>query len=341
MPLFGQKDFKYSKDEIDAEIDRLYEKLTPLKWSRRDCSLIASLTLEINNLKRQKNAVILAHSYQMPQIIFGVADFVGDSYGLSKEAKNANADIIVFCGVRFMAETAKLINPEKNVLLPSPDAGCSLADGINANDVQKLREKYPDIPIVCYINTTAAVKAECDVCVTSANAVEVIKNLDSEIVIFLPDRHMTKNLGPLTGKKIIGWDAECIVHDQFTLEQIQYLREQYEDIKILVHSECDPSVAAKADLIGSTSDMIRYVKSSPFRNFALITECGLTEQLRVECPEKTFLGTCILCPYMKKITLDNTLQVLQSPNNEQIITTPEDIQFRAKKSLEKMFELSK
>lgn len=336
----GQEDFSYSKDEIEVEIDRLYRKMQIIRWSREDCSLIAPLTWKINRLKKQNNAVILAHSYQLPQIIFGIADFVGDSYGLSLEAMNTNADIIVFCGVKFMAETAKILNFKKTVLLPSSEAGCSLADGICVEDVQKLRSKYPDIPIVCYMNTNAAVKAECDVCVTSANAVKVINKLDSEVAVFLPDKHMTKNLGPLTGKKIIGWDAECIVHDQFTPEQIQSLRKKYKNIKILAHSECDPSVAAEADLVGSTSDMIRYVKSSSSKDFALITECGLAERLRVECPEKNFLGTCILCPYMKTITLENTHQVLQSPNHDQIINIPEDIRFQAQKSLKRMFELS-
>ncbi|MFW9904206.1 MAG: quinolinate synthase NadA [Candidatus Thorarchaeota archaeon] len=341
MTQLRQKQLKNFPSEFETELNRLYEKLKTLHWNREQCRLIAPLTLEINRLKEQKNAVILAHSYQMPQIIFGVADFVGDSLGLSREAMNVDADIIVFCGVRFMAETAKLVNPEKTVLLPSCEAGCSLAEGITAKDVQKLRAQYVDIPIVCYVNTTAAVKAECDVCVTSANAVEVIKQLDSETVIFLPDRHMTQNLGSLTGKKIIGWDAECIVHDQFTREQVQHLREQYKDIKILAHSECDPSVAAEADLVGSTGDMIRYVKSSPAQNFALITECGLSERLQIECPEKTFLGTCILCPYMKTVTLENTLQVLKSPRHNQIINIPQNIQIWAQRSLERMFALSK
>lgn len=333
--------FRDYNTEVETEITYLYNKLKKLKWSREHCSLIAPLTLEINQLKKQKNAVILAHSYQIPQIIFGIADFVGDSLGLSREAMSVNADIIVFCGVKFMAETAKLVNPEKTVLLPSLDAGCSLAGGITTEDVQKLKMKYSNTPIVCYVNTTAAVKAECDICVTSANAIEIIKAQDSDTVIFLPDKHMTKNLGPLTGKKIIGWDAECIVHNQFTREQVQLLREQHENIKILAHSECDPSVTAEADLVGSTEDMIRYVKSSSVKDFALLTECGLTERLRVECLEKNFLGTCISCPYMKTINLENTLQVLQSPHNEQIIEIPENIHFWAKKSLKRMLELSK
>ncbi|MFX1506058.1 MAG: quinolinate synthase NadA [Promethearchaeota archaeon] len=341
MTASGNEFSKNLPAELETELNRLYDKLKTIHWSKEDCMLIAPLTLEINRLKEQKNAVILAHSYQMPQIIFGVADFVGDSLGLSRQAMNVDADIIVFCGVRFMAETAKLVNPERTVLLPSFEAGCSLAEGITAKDVQKLRLQYVDIPIVCYVNTTAAVKAECDVCVTSANAVEVIKQLDSETVIFLPDRHMTQNLGPLTGKKIIGWDAECIVHDQFTREQVQHLREQYKDIKILAHSECDPSVAAEADLVGSTGDMIQYVKSSPAQNFALITECGLSGRLQIECPEKTFFGTCILCPYMKTITLENILQVLKSPHRTQIIDIPKNIQIRAQRSLERMFRLSR
>jgi len=326
--------------DLEAETDRLYDKLKSLNWSREQCSLIAPLTLQINILKKEKNAIILAHSYQMPQIIFGVADFVGDSLSLSEEAINVTADIIVFCGVEFMAETAKLLNNEKLVLLPSPDAGCSLASGITPSDVRELREKYPGIPIVCYVNTTAEVKAECDVCVTSANVVDVISKLDSDTIIYLPDKHMAKNLAPLTDKKIIGWNAECIVHNQFTGEQIKSLRRQYPGIKILAHTECDPSVALEADLVGSTSNMIKYVESSSNNDFALITECGLSEKLRVDFPDKNFYGSCVLCPYMKAINLDNILQVLKSPQPEQIIEIPIEIQDRARKSLERMFALS-
>jgi len=331
---------RYSKQEIEKEIDRLHSKMMSLNWSREDCSLIAPLTLEINNLKKKKNAVILAHSYQMPQIIFGVADFVGDSYSLSREAMEAEADIIVFCGVEFMAETAKLLNPKKMVLIPSNEAGCSLAEGITPENVKKLRSENPNTPIACYINTTAGVKAECDVCVTSGNAVKIIDNLNSDTVIFVPDRHMAKNLGSLTDKNIIGWNAECIVHDEFTSEHVKNLRVQYKDIKILAHTECDPSVAAVADLVGGTGDMIRFIKTSKAKDFALITECGLSERLRVEFPEKNFLGACLLCPYMKKINLENIHQVLIKPKKAQIIEIPKEVHFRAKKSLEKMFELT-
>ena len=326
--------------DLDLEVDRLFDKLKSLKWSREDCSLIAPLTLEINLLKKQKNAIILAHSYQMPQIIFGVADFVGDSLGLSKEAMNVTADTIVFCGVEFMAETAKLLNEKKTVLLPSPDAGCSLANGITPTDVQEMRNKYPGVPIVCYVNTTAEVKAECDVCVTSANVVDIVKKIDSDKIIYLPDKHMAKNLSPLTDKEIIGWKAECIVHNQFTKEQIESLRTQYPGILILAHTECDPSVALEADMVGSTSDMIRYVESSQNNDFALITECGLSEKLRVDFPDKNFYGSCVMCPYMKKINLDNILQVLESPRPDQNIEIPVEIQERARNSLERMFFLT-
>jgi quinolinate synthase len=327
--------------DLELETDRLYTKLKSLNWSREHCSLIAPLTSRINILKKQKNAIILAHSYQMPQIIFGVADIVGDSLGLSKEAKKVTADIIVFCGVEFMAETAKLLNEKKLVLLPSPDAGCSLASGITPSDVRELRGKYPGIPIVCYVNTTAEVKAECDVCVTSGNVIDVINKLDSDTIIYLPDKHMANNLRPLTDKKIIGWEAECIVHNQFTGEQIKSLRKQYPGIKILAHTECDPSVALEADFVGSTSGMTKYVETSTENDFALITECGLSEILRVDFPDKNFYGSCVLCPYMKTINLENILQVLESPQPEQIIEIPIEIQERARKTLEKMFTLTK
>ena len=329
-----------SKEDLTLEINRLYEKMAILHWTKEDCELIAPLTWEINRLKKEKNAVILAHSYQMPQIIFGIADYVGDSYGLSRQAMEVQAETIVFCGVEFMAETAKILNPKKKVLLPSLKAGCSLAEDITAEDVIGLRKQYPGIPVACYVNTSAAVKAECDVCVTSSNAVEIIKKLDSKQVIFVPDKHMMSNLGPLTGKEVIGWNAVCIVHDQFTGEQVQQLRLEHSGIKILAHTECDPSVVLVADYVGSTGGMIEYVRSSTAEKFALITECGLSERLKVEFPNKVFLGSCVLCPYMKAINLENTLGVLRSPRPEQEITVPPEISIRAKASLEKMFEMT-
>ncbi len=329
-----------SKADIELEVARLHEKMKTLNWTKEQCKLIAPLTWEINHLKEEQNVVILAHSYQMPQIIFGIADYVGDSYGLSRRAVDVQAETIVFCGVEFMAETAKILNPEKRVLLPSLEAGCSLAEGISAEDVKSLRKQYPGTPIACYVNTSAAVKAECDVCVTSSNAIEIIKKLDSDQVIFVPDKHMTSNLGPLTGKKIIGWNAECIVHNQYTKEHVLQLRSEHTGIKILAHTECDPSVVLEADYVGSTGGMIEYVKSSSSDKFALITECGLAERLKVEFPEKAFFGSCALCPYMKAINLENILEVLRSPRPEQEIKIPSEISSRAKASLDKMFNMT-
>ncbi len=329
-----------SKTDIVQEVERLYKIMKTLNWTREQCELIAPLTWEINQRKKEQNAVILAHSYQMPQVIFGVADFVGDSYGLSRQAMEVEADTIIFCGVEFMAETAKILNPEKRVLIPSLEAGCSLAEGITAEDIINLRNQHPETPVACYVNTSAAVKAECDVCVTSANAVEIIKKLDSDKVIFVPDKHMMNNLGPLTGKDIVGWTAECIVHNQFTKEQVQQLRSEHSGIKILAHTECDPSVVMVADFVGSTGGMIKYVKTSSAEKFALITECGLAERLKVEVPNKTILGSCVLCPHMKSINLENTLQVLRSPSPEHEIEIPSTVSTRAKASLQKMFELT-
>ncbi len=329
-----------TKTQLEQEIDRLYQKFKSLNWTKEQCELIAPLTWKINRKKEELNAVILAHSYQMPQIIFGIADYVGDSYGLSRQAMDTQAETIVFCGVEFMAETAKILNPEKRVLIPSLEAGCSLAEGITPEDIRELREKYPNTPVACYVNTSAAVKAECDVCVTSANAVEIIKNWDSDRFIFVPDKHMMSNLGPLTGKEIVGWNAECIVHNQFTKEQVQQLRLDNEGIIILAHTECDPSVVLEADFVGSTGGMIKYVKSSHAEKFALITECGLAERLKVEISGKEIFGSCVLCPYMKKINLENTLQVLNSPQPEHEINVPPDIANRAKAALDKMFEMT-
>ncbi|MFW9854968.1 MAG: quinolinate synthase NadA [Candidatus Thorarchaeota archaeon] len=333
----------HTEEELEAEANRLYGKLKSLNWGWEECALIAPQTLAINELKQQKNAIILAHSYQKPQIIFGVADFVGDSYGLSKEAMKTEADIIVFAGVRFMAETAKLLNPNKTVLLPSLEAGCSLAEGIQPQDVRRLKEQYPGVPVLGYVNTTAEVKAECDVCFTSANALQIINSLetDQDTIIVIPDKYMAKNLEESTGKRIIGWDAECIVHNQFTSEQIEFLREQYPDIQVLAHSECDPSVALQADLVGGTGDMIRFVKSTEYRNYALITECGLSERLRVEFPEKNFVGSCVMCPYMKTVFLERIFNVLHLPSPSHIIEIPDKVRHRARQSLDRMFELSR
>jgi quinolinate synthase len=304
------------------------------------CELIAPLTLEINELKKKKGAVILAHSYQTPDIMYGVADFVGDSYGLSKAAEKTKAKVILFAGVRFMAETAKILNPEKKVLLPSVEAGCSLADAITAEDVRALKKKHPGIPVVCYVNTTAEVKAECDACCTSANALKIVEGMPGDKLIFVPDVLMARNLQKQTKKKLIYWPGKCIVHEDFKVDMIDRFRKMTPGLKVLSHLECPPDVIAKSDMAGGTGDMIRYVKEKKASAYMLVTECGMTDRMKVEYPEKRFVGMCSLCPYMKKTNLQLIRQVLKNPKAEQVIKVPERIRKKAASALKKMFELS-
>lgn len=324
---------------IKEEAARLFKKLQKNGWSVSDCQVIAPMTLEINELKKQKNAIILGHSYMTPDIMYGVADIIGDSYGLSKAAKETKADIILFCSVHFMAETAKILNPEKTVIVPAV-AGCSLAESITAEDVKKLRKRYPEAGVVCYVNTTAAVKAECDACCTSGNALKIIEALPQKKIIFLPDELMAKNLQPLTRKKIIGWNGRCIVHETFTPEKLDEVRKNFPGAKILAHLECAPSVIDKVDMAGGTEGMIKYIEKTDAEEIMLVTECGLSDRMKVEHPEKKIVGSCALCPYMKKIMLKDILQALKSPTPDQIIELPENIIKKAKKSLNKMVKIT-
>ncbi|MBI1969875.1 quinolinate synthase NadA [Candidatus Woesearchaeota archaeon] len=293
---------------------------------------------EINALKKEKNAVILAHYYMRDGIKVGIADYIGDSLDLSKAAKATDAAMIVFCGVHFMAETAKILNPSKKVLLPSLEAGCSLAASITGADVRRLREQYPDAAVVTYINTTAEVKAESDVCVTSANAKKVISRLPQKKIVFIPDKYMARNLREeLPDKEIIEWDGACIVHEQYAGLYIPVLRSQHPGLKVLAHYECDGSVIKAADMHGGTSDMRRYIRETNAPAYFLATECGLASTIKAEMPEKNIVGACTVCPYMKKIDLHNTLQTLQEEKPE--IVVPEPIRARAEKCLERMFEL--
>lgn len=329
-----------TESELNSEAARLHARLSGLGWSLETCRLYAPLTLQINRLKREKNAIILAHSYQTPDIIYGVADFTGDSYGLSLQAKKAGADIIIFSGVRFMAETAKILNPGKKVYIPSTEAGCSLADGITAEDVRRLKLQHPLAPVVCYVNTTAEVKAESDVCCTSANAAKIIRSYPQDEIIFIPDEFMAKNLARETGKKIISWRARCVVHQDFDERKVEAVRGRFPGIKVLAHSECPPAVAQAADMVGGTTDMERYVKNSGAPSFMLVTECGLSDRLRAESPAKEFVGMCSLCPYMKKNSLAQILDVLQREPGENEIAVEAGVASKAKAALEKMFELS-
>ena len=338
--------------EIEAEADRLLCSLMHVEcdprgrtWNLETCREIAPLTLEINRLKKEKNAVILTHSYVEPEIIYGVGDFKGDSYHLSLMAKQAKAQIIVFVGVVFMAETAKILSPEATVVVPDRGSGCSLADSIDGDGVRKLKALYPDATVVCYINSTADVKAESDVCVTSGNVYAIVQKLPARRILFVPDRLMAENVRTEmkargVAKEIISSDGTCMVHDQFTPAQIAEARAQFPGLKVVAHPECTEEVAALADYVGSTGGMMKYVKTTPAPYFLMLTECGLVGRLEVESPEKTFIGGCRLCPYMKLNSLEKVRDALLAPRPDQIVTLDEGLRLRAARCIDRMFELT-
>ncbi|MCK4560703.1 MAG: quinolinate synthase NadA [Calditrichia bacterium] len=317
----------------------------------------SELAYEINRLKKERGAVILGHNYMEPALYISVPDIVGDSLELARAAAETPADLIVFCGVKFMAETAKMLSPEKMVLLPAEKAGCSLAESITAEDVRNLREKYPGIPIVTYINTYADVKAETDICCTSGNASKVVQSLDSDMVIFLPDEYLAKNVARETGKKIIipskepksesemneseltyeliGWHGKCEVHEQFKVEDIENARKQFPDVVVLSHPECSPEVVEASDFSGSTSGMIKYVQETSAQRYLLLTECSMGDNIIAENPDKEMVRLCsIRCPHMNEITLEDTLTALKKDQYQ--IEVPEEIRIRAKKSIDRM-----
>lgn len=337
---------------VEAEAERLLGALMHVecdprgrKWNLDTCRVIAPLTLEINRLKKEKDAVILTHSYTDPEIVYGVGDFRGDSYYLSVAAKKSRAKIIVFAGVVFMAETAKILSPDALVVVPDRGSGCSLADSIDGDGVRKLKALYPDATVVCYINSTADVKAECDVCVTSANVYHIVANLPARRILFVPDRLMAENLrGDLkrrgVDKEIISSDGTCLVHDEFTLEQVVAARAQFPGLKVVAHPECPGEVAAAADFVGSTGEMMKYVKNTAAPYFLMLTECGLVGRLESEAPEKNFIGGCRLCPYMKLNSLEKIRDALAAPRADQIVTLDETLRVRAARCIERMFELA-
>jgi len=321
----------------------LYDHLSKLDsgYTLEACATYTDWIREIKALKQERNAVILAHNYQRPEI-FEVADFIGDSLELARAAKKVSSDVIVFCGVHFMAETAKVVNPERTVLLPDLRAGCSLAESITAEDLAdrkaELRKVYPDLQVVCYVNTTADVKAECDVCCTSANALQVVEALDSQHVLFVPDENLARYVQSQTSKTIVAWEGNCYVHHQITPEHILSVRQNLPQVKILVHPECREDVIQLADAVLSTSAMMRYAKESPAQEFLIVTECGLSDRLLLEVPEKKFYKSCKLCAFMKMITLDGALDSLRKMRYE--ISLPEDVRLGAERSLNRMLELS-
>lgn len=331
---------EFDENVIETEAKRLEAKLRVFEYTLEDCAALAPITLEINRLKREKNAVILAHSYQTPDIVFGVADHVGDSYGLAVAASKTDAEIIVFASVLFMGETAKILNPDKTVLVPTR-AGCSLADSITGDDVRVLRKQHPHAGFVAYVNTSADVKAAVDSCCTSSNALKIIEAMPQQDIVFLPDLLMGKNLQKQTTKNLILWNGTCIVHEKFSPKELGEVRSEYPKAEILVHPECETDITAGADFVGSTEQMLRHMESSPEQEFMLVTECGLADRAREEIPNKTIVGTCHLCPYMKEIRLQQILQALKDPRPNQIVSLESDILTGAKQSLDRMFELER
>ena len=299
----------------------------------------APLIDKINKLKREKNAIILAHNYQTPEIYHGVADIAADSLALAIEASKTSADKIIMCGVHFMAETAKLMNPAKKVFLPDMEAGCSLASSITGEDVRLLKQKYPGVPVVSYVNTSADVKAETDICCTSANAVKVVESLNVDKVIFLPDQYLADYVAKNTKVKIIAWKGTCIVHEQFTEKEIKDIKTQNPGIKVIAHPECPPDVIAASDFAGSTSGMIKYVKDNQPKKVMLVTECSMSDNVEADNPNVSFIKPCNLCPYMKKINLEKILDCLENDKNE-IILDNKTIE-AARKSVIRMTEIGR
>lgn len=342
---------KYSDVILGEEAKRLFQFLEKVKggacseWTIEACRLIAPVTLEINELKKEKNAIILAHSYVDPEIVYGVSDLKGDSYALSLDARDTDAEIIIFAGVVFMAETAKILSPEAQVLVPDAESGCSLADSLTGAELKVLKKKYPEAAVVCYINCTADVKAECDVCVTSSNVHQIVASLPQKQILFVPDKLMGKNIQIEMDKRgvekeIVTSEGTCVVHDVFDTSFIDAARERHPDIKVVAHPECTPEVANAADYVGSTGGMMDYVKNSGFNSFMMLTECGLVNRLESEAPGKEFIGSCKFCPYMKKNNLYNILKLLKDgPEEDQIIEVDETTRIKAKASIDKMFSM--
>ncbi len=345
---------------MSQEVQRMYEKMkAKLERLVPDVELRykAEIAVEIEELKKQRNAVILGHNYMEPALFHSIPDFTGDSLDLSRKAAATDKDVIVFCGVRFMAETAKILSPTKTVLLPSEKAGCSLAASITAEDVRALKARFPGVPVVAYVNTYADVKAESDICCTSSNAVAVVESLKADTVIFLPDEYLARNVARETGKHIlfptlrdnpatdtdldyqlIGWHGRCEVHEKFTVKDVETVRAQFPDVVILAHPECSPEVVAAADFSGSTNAMIRYVQQTQAPRYLLLTECAMGDNIAAANPEKEMLRLCMVrCPHMNMITMEDTRDALKF--NRYVIEIPEDVRQRASRAVERMIQI--
>jgi len=353
---------------MNSQAQELYEKMqVDLGKIVPDVELAlkAEIAVEINQLKQEKNAVILGHNYMEPVLFYSIPDFKGDSLDLSRKAAETDKDVIVFCGVRFMAETAKILNPGKTVLLPAKRAGCSLAASITAEDVRALKRKYPGVPVVTYVNTYADVKAESDICCTSGNAIAVVESLKTDTVIFLPDQYLASNVAKETGKHIIfpsivgaagsdgaqtkvdnslldvqliGWHGRCEVHEKFTVEDIRTIREQFPEVVVLTHPECSPEVVAESDFSGSTNAMIKYVRETQAPQYLVLTECAMGDNIAAANPEKDMLRLCMVrCPHMNMITMEDTRDALKY--NRYVIDVPEEIRLKAYRAVKRMIDI--
>jgi quinolinate synthase len=322
--------------EIERETAHLYNRvkavIPPVEWP-----LMAPYVSAINKLKKERNAVILAHNYQTPEIFNCVADIVGDSLQLAREATKVDADVIVQCGVHFMAETSKILNPGKTVLIPDSRAGCSLAASITGEDVRLLRERFPGVPVVAYVNTSADVKAEVDICCTSSNAVEIVEGLGTDTVIFVPDQYLAKYVASQTKVRIIAWKGACEVHERFTGEELKMYRDADPSVQIIAHPECPPDVIAEADFTGSTAHMINWVRKNHPKRVVMVTECSMADNVQAELPDVEFVRPCNLCPHMKRITLPKILDSLVNMREE--ITIDPMIMDKARHSVERMIHL--
>lgn len=329
-------------DEVKAATDHLYpmvsDFITPMEWPA-----VAPLVAEINRIKTVKNAVILAHNYMTPDIFRLVGDFRGDSLQLAREAAEVDADIIIQAGVHFMAETSKILAPSKTVLISSLEAGCSLASSITGEDVRLIKQRYPDYPIVTYVNTTADVKAECHITCTSSNAAQVVEAVAAEwntdTVILVPDQYLAKNVAAQTGIRIITWPGACEVHELFSKDDVHALREAHPGVMILAHPECPPDVLEAADFAGSTAALANYVRDEQPAKVVLLTECSMSDNVATDNPGVDFVRPCNLCPHMKQITLENILDCLIDMKHE--VTIDEDVRIRAKAAIDAMLDLPK
>jgi quinolinate synthase len=323
--------------EVAAETAHLYERvkrvIPPIEWPG-----FAPYIKAINDLKKARNAVVLAHNYMTPEIFHCVADVIGDSLQLAREAAEADAEVIVQCGVHFMAETSKLLNPDKTVLIPDSRAGCSLAASITGADVRALREAYPGVPVVTYVNTSADVKAESDICCTSSNAVRVVESLGAKRVIMIPDEFLAKWVQTQTDVEIITWKGHCEVHERFTAEELRAYREADPGVKIIAHPECPPDVIEESDFTGSTSGMIKWVMDNQPSKVLLVTECSMSDNVAVEAPNVEFVRPCNLCPHMKRITLPKILDSLVFMKEE--VTIDPAVADRARAAVERMINLN-